>query len=680
MRRLLSLALIVLLVGLCPQLDATQAVQSKRTQYAGQLRLFQEFVKQQMAIDRIPGLSVGFVKDDFTWSEGFGYADLENKTPAKAESAYRLASITKSMTAVGLLRLYEQGKINLDAELQSYVPYFPKKKYPITIRQLLGHLGGIRHNNFIESRNREQMMTEKAVAQYAESELIAEPGTKYNYTTPGFNLLGAAIEGASGQRYGDYMREQVWRPLGMNDTRMDNARDLIPNRVRGYAMIDGEIKLSEAVDVSNKFAGGGTRSTVPDLLRFARGVMSHKLLTPQTTELMFTAQANRAGRYSDSGEGHYSMGWFVAAVSGHFTAHHSGGQQETSTFLWIFPAKKFAVAVAANLESANTFVYLRQLTELILDEPWGVFVATRNKADEQTILAMQGVFEYGLMHYELSQQPLGKDAQDAAKAFAYFNQCLNAEATQSAGQQKADRIADGRHPVSDFAFVKMGSLMAARLKERFGVARLASYHKTGMIPFFADYAAMSSADPGYPKGLRLNESFEKQLARWDQDWKRTWNDSIRQLAFSSGADLSGIAAQLRKSFTGAEVFPNLSFKLMEATRQLAFSGDRMNALIAGRLAVDLYPEFPGGYAALGVAQAIFGEKEGTLALLKRSLELNPNGLASTINLNQIAMQLVAVGKVEEAIAVLKAGEELHPQASVFTTSLKRISEKKAQRD
>lgn len=680
MRRLLPGAVIaLLLVCLCSQPDATQAVQTNRAQYAAQLRLFQEFVKRQMAIDRIPGLSVGFVKDDFAWSEGFGYADLENKTLAKAESAYRLASITKSMTAVGLLRLYEQGKINLDAELQTYVQYFPKKKYPITIRQLLGHLGGIRHNNLIESRNREQMTTEKAVMQYADSELIAEPGTRYSYTTPGFNLLGAAIEGASGQAYGAYMREHVWRPLGMNDTRMDNTRDLISNRVRGYAMVNGEIKLSEAVDVSNKFAGGGTRSTVPDLLQFARGVMMSKLLTPQTTELMFTPQANRAGRYSDAGDG-YSMGWSIASVSGHFTAQHSGGQQETSTFLWIFPAKQFAVAVAANLEGADTSIYLRRLTELILDEPWGVFVSTRNKADEQTILAMQGVFEYGMMHYELSQRPSGKDARDSATGFAYFNQCLNAEAAPSAGREKASRIADGRHPVSDLAFVKMGSLMAARLKEKFGAARLASYHKTGMIPFFADYAAMSSSDPGYPKELRLNESFEKQLARWNQDWKRTWNDSIRRLAFSSGADLSAAAAQMHKSFTGAEVFPNLSFKLMEATRQSAFLGDKKNALITGKLAVDLYPEFPGGHGSLGVAQAIFGEKEGMLALLKRSLELNPNGLASAANLNRIAMQLVAVGKVEEAIAVLKAGEELHPQASVFTTSLKQISEKKAQRD
>jgi len=289
---------------------------------------------------------------------------------------------------------------------------------------------------------------------------------------------------------------------------------------------------------------------------------------------------------------------------------------------------------------------------------------------------MQDVFEYGMMQYEFSQRSLSKDAQDAAKAFAYFNQCLNPEALQSTEQKNS--ISDGHHPVADLAFVKMGSLMAARLKERFGAARLDSYHKTGMVPFFADYAAMSKSDSAYPKELRLNESFEQQLARWDQDWKRTWNDSTRQLVYSPGGDFTNLAAQSRKSFTGAEIFPNLSNNLRDETLRLAILGDKKNALIAGKLAVDLYPEFPGGYGSLGIAQAIFGEKDGMLELLKKSLTLNTNGIASAANLNRIAMQLVAAGKMEEAIAVLKAGEALHPQASVFTTSLKRISEKKAQ--
>ena len=91
-----------------------------------------------MALDKTVGMTIGFMKDDFVWVKGYGYADLENNSPAKAESAYRLASVTKPMTAIAVLQLVEKGKINLDAEVQTYVPYFPKKPWPVTVRQVLG--------------------------------------------------------------------------------------------------------------------------------------------------------------------------------------------------------------------------------------------------------------------------------------------------------------------------------------------------------------------------------------------------------------------------------------------------------------------------------------------------------------------------------------------------------------
>lgn len=98
-----------------------------------------------MKFDKTPGLTIGFIKDGFVWTKGYGYADLENKVPAKAESAYRLASVSKSMTAVAIMQLVEKKKIDLDAEVQTYVSYFPKKQWPVTVRQVLGHIGGISH-------------------------------------------------------------------------------------------------------------------------------------------------------------------------------------------------------------------------------------------------------------------------------------------------------------------------------------------------------------------------------------------------------------------------------------------------------------------------------------------------------------------------------------------------------
>ena len=177
----LSLLLLVILSQLL--------IAQQPAKYAKEIKIFEDFVKKQMAIDKIPGLSIGFIKDNFIWTKGFGYADLENKTPATDKSAYRLASNTKSMTAVVILQLMEKGKIDLDAEVQRYVPYFPRKKWPVTVRQLLGHLGGISHyrNYDIEGHIKEHKDTKESLEIFADFELIAEPGTKYNYSSYGYN-------------------------------------------------------------------------------------------------------------------------------------------------------------------------------------------------------------------------------------------------------------------------------------------------------------------------------------------------------------------------------------------------------------------------------------------------------------------------------------------------------------
>jgi CubicO group peptidase (beta-lactamase class C family) len=207
---------------------------SNAGKYGEAIKLFEEYVNDRMEFDQGVGISVGFIKDEFIWTKGFGYADLENKTPTKGESAYRLASITKTFTAVGILQLVEKGKINLDAEVQTYVPYFPKKKWPVTVRLLLGHLGGISHYRDYDKEGHIKVHknTKEALAIFSDFDLVAEPGTRYQYSSYGFNLLGAVIEGASGQSYGDYIKENIFAPLGMENYRMDDPVKLLPNRVR----------------------------------------------------------------------------------------------------------------------------------------------------------------------------------------------------------------------------------------------------------------------------------------------------------------------------------------------------------------------------------------------------------------------------------------------------------------
>jgi len=396
--------------------------------YAEQIKIFEEFVKTKMEADRMTGLSVAFMKDDFVWAKGYGSADLENQVPATEKSAYRLASVTKPMTATAIMQLVEKGKIDLEAEVQAYVPYFPRKPWPITVRQLFGHLGGISHykNYDLEGHIKENKSTREAIAIFENFDLVAEPGTRYNYSSYGYNLLGAVIEGASGQSFGEYMRQNVLAPLEMTDTRMDDPLDLISNRVRGYQLVEGKIKNSEFVDISSRFAAGGTRSTVVDLLKFAKGLNDQKILTEKSIALMYESMTTKDGRLTD-----YGMGWGTNDGHGRFFVSHSGGQQETRTILYNYPTKNLIVAAGCNFEGGDPSLYAQRLVALILDEPAAIRTYTGDKINDALLSGAYFVYGGGLTYFERVRQPMITSQAELAEAFAYFNKFVNRPALEA---------------------------------------------------------------------------------------------------------------------------------------------------------------------------------------------------------------------------------------------------------
>ncbi|MGH7598446.1 MAG: serine hydrolase domain-containing protein, partial [bacterium] len=501
--------------------------------YVEQIKTFEAFVQSQMEADRTTGLSVAFMKDDFVWAKGYGFADLENKVPATEKSAYRLASVTKPMTATAIMQLVDKGKIDLDAEVQAYVPYFPKKPWPVTVRQLLGHLSGISHykNEDTELHIKEHKNTRESIAIFQDFELVAEPGTRYNYSSYGYNLLGAIVEGASGQSFGEYMRQNIWEPLGMADTRMDDPLDLIPNRVRGYQFIDGQIKNSEFVDISSRFAAGGTRSTVVDLLKFAKGLNEHKILSEKSIALMYESMATKDGRLTD-----YSMGWGTGSANGRFFVTHSGGQNETRTILYNYPTKNLIVAAATNFEGGNPALYAQRFVELILNEPVIIRAYTGEKIDFDLLAGIANVYSDGLVYFEKTQKPLTISQSELAEAFVYFNKNVNRTALQADYKSGSQKIRDGRHPVTGQPLVKIGSFMAAKLQEKFGMAQVDAYRRGGPISFFADYIAAYKKDSNIPKTMRFEAPFEKMMAQWQQDWQKTWNQETRNLAITPASD------------------------------------------------------------------------------------------------------------------------------------------------
>lgn len=684
MRRFAAFLTIVFLFGqtvmLAPRaVFAQTSSKPVRSLSTAQLKEFEDFVAAQMAIDRVPGLSVGYMKGDEVWAKGYGFADLENKLPARAESMYRLASVTKPMTATAVLQLAEKGRIDLDAEVQTYVPYFPKKNFPVTVRQLLGHLGGISHykNYDEEGHFKDPKTTRQAIAVFENFDLIAEPGTRYSYSSYGYNLLGAVIEGASGTSYGEYMRENVWRPLGMENIRLDDTRELIPNRVRGYESNDGQIRNSEFVDISSRFAAGGTRATVVDLVRFGRGFAGGKVLSRASLDLMFNSMVTKSGALTN-----YSAGWDTTPMGGRFVVSHSGGQQETSTYLFSFPSRDLSIAVMSNLEGANTAVYVQKLFELLTGEAWSANAYVAERAKLGLYLAMVGTFEEGRGLFEKTQKPLTNEAGELARAFGFVNQNLTAETLlESKLVEVLPKVRAGRQTSAGQPYAKIGSFMAERLRAKYGAQKLADYSNTGAIAFFGDYIALYRQDASVPKEYRFNETIEKAVAAWAADWAKTNTAQTRRIAINAGSNFDELGARLRKDFAGASVFPNFAESLNAALRFLALNNQKPKAVKAGQVAAEVYPNLDSSNAFYGIALVLAGEKEKGKQYLKKAAEINGNGAASANSLNQSAYNIAgATGKFDDPLALLFAASELYPQDANLYDSIGDFYSRKGMKD
>jgi serine beta-lactamase-like protein LACTB, mitochondrial len=331
---------------------------------AAQVHAIESAAAAFLAEKKVPGLSVAIVVDrQLRWTGGFGVADVENAVPATAETMYRLASVSKTMTATAAMQLVERGRLDLDAPVRRYVPSFPEKPWPITTRQLLSHLGGIRHYTPGEEfdATRQYVGVLEGLDVFKDDPLVHEPGTIYLYSTYGFSLAGAVVEAASGMRFLDYLRENIFRPAGMESIRDDDARALIPHRAQGYVRIaDGELRNSAPADTSYKIPGGGLIATAADVVRFAAALESGTLLKPEARTEMWTRQKTRSGELLT-----YGLGWGLREWKGRHEVVHTGGQERVSTVLYLQPDRGLAVAILTNLQGAGPTDLARTLAEIV---------------------------------------------------------------------------------------------------------------------------------------------------------------------------------------------------------------------------------------------------------------------------------------------------------------------------
>ena len=307
-----------------------------------------EAVRDYASQQSIPGVQWTVIVGGKAYSGATGLTDVENNVPASADSLFRIGSISKTLTATLAMRLDEQGTLSSADPVQKNCPVYPQKQWPVTLRQLLAHQGGVRNYRssaeFFDTRHFASVTASVEIV--AADALSFEPGTKYAYTSYGYNLVGCAIEGATKSPFFDVLKTQVLTPLSLLHVVVDETSAVIPHRARGYTLQkSGAVANAVFVDTSSKLPGGGLLATSADLAQFGHSLIAGKLLSTKERDLMWTEQTLSSGAATA-----YAIGWRVARTNGEREVYHGGESSGFSGMLYLLPDSDITVAVLANVD------------------------------------------------------------------------------------------------------------------------------------------------------------------------------------------------------------------------------------------------------------------------------------------------------------------------------------------
>jgi CubicO group peptidase (beta-lactamase class C family) len=329
--------------------------------WAGAVEQARRLVRAALAEQNIPGLSAAVgVRGELVWAEGFGWADLDRRVPVSPETRFRIGTASTALTSAAVGLLLEEGRLALDSEIQNYVPEFPVKPWPVTLRQAMAHVAGLRDDGGDEGPLLSMHCERPAegLRAFAGAALLFEPGTRYRYSSYGWILVSAAIEAAADEPFFSFMRTQVFDPLGMDATQADSAFEPLPERATSYfprfaADPRYGLHLMRPIDHSCYAGAAAFLSTPSDLVRFGMGLAGGRLLRPATVALLQTRQRLASGEDTDHG-----LGWDVeTAVLAGERVRMAGRVGEVlggpAAALLTFPDRGLVVSVASNISYAD---------------------------------------------------------------------------------------------------------------------------------------------------------------------------------------------------------------------------------------------------------------------------------------------------------------------------------------
>jgi D-alanyl-D-alanine carboxypeptidase len=323
-----------------------------------------QYLQQLTQKDSIPGLSLLVAhkgKVMKTFSTGFG--NLENQVPARQQTVYELASVSKPITATALMVLVEQGKVSLDSSIAAYLGKVPDSYRPVTVRHLMSHTAGIPSDHYTHTKLyaptplrytvRDQLTDLFAIKP------TAVPGEKYQYSNTGFFLQAAIIEAVSGQTYQQFMQQQVFDKAGMGQSFFINGDSIVPNRAQGYTKRKNRwvrFSLESTLQALNANGFGGLLSTTSDLHRFVEALLKGQLINRASFLRMLQPTLLNDGKAA--GPKNYpaasvGLGWHFKTVAGKKCIYHTG---HTGTALLCFPEEELTIVLLSNLSAGYSML------------------------------------------------------------------------------------------------------------------------------------------------------------------------------------------------------------------------------------------------------------------------------------------------------------------------------------
>lgn len=332
---------------------------TKANQYLALREEMSDWVVRGMKKHKVTGMSIALVDEgDIVWAEGFGFADKANKRQADVNTLYKVGSITKVFTGTAIMQLVEQGKVDLDVPIQQYIPelkpkYHTATKKPITLRSIMSHTSGLPVDALHGMFNRHPEPFHKAIDYINDVHAPYEPGTIATYSNLGTDLLGVVIERVSGQRYADYMRDNILKPLGMESSTFDTKQ--VDQEKMSLTYLGH--RYHEEFDLRS-LPAGGLNSSARDMTRFMTAAMNQgkPILSPTAYKQMLTRQTAHT-RYRSGEE--FGLNWVLRLPKLDYlgpVAWHNGGTINFMSSMVVLPDQGLGVVVLSNSARSIEFV------------------------------------------------------------------------------------------------------------------------------------------------------------------------------------------------------------------------------------------------------------------------------------------------------------------------------------